>query len=288
MVALPASPAVVPLGCPNRAPAAARRPPLPTSPFAGDAAAGRAAPLRTGARAAPERRAAPPPPPQQAAQAGGRARTSARRSGSRRATSSRWSPRRRPRPRAGTETPSGSHEVPVEDGKPLEDRYVDDGSVTVEDRKKFSLRAGGTAAGVPVVAGAMPGERMSDAEMMNEIGGSKTGRWPSPASPWPRSSRSCSSRSRARAKSRRQYRPPHRARRHGQDRRGGTAAPAPPKAAEPQAPAAPAEEPLSPRRQGGRSCPRDGAGHRQGALGEAQAAEAHERQEEALAPAQFS
>jgi hypothetical protein len=73
-----------------------------------------------------------------------------------------------------TETPSGSHDVPVEDAKPLEDRYVDDGSVTVEDRKKFSLRAGATSAGVPVVGGAMPGERMSDAEMINEIGGKRT------------------------------------------------------------------------------------------------------------------
>ena len=70
-----------------------------------------------------------------------------------------------------TETPSGGHQIPAEDAKPLEDRYVDDGSVTVEDRKKFSLRAGGTAAGVPVVAGSIPGERMSDAEMINEIGG---------------------------------------------------------------------------------------------------------------------
>jgi len=71
------------------------------------------------------------------------------------------------------ESPSGSHDVPVEDAKPLEDRYLDDGSLTVEDRKKFSLRAGGTAAGVPVVAAQIPGERMSDDEMMSEIGGGK-------------------------------------------------------------------------------------------------------------------
>jgi hypothetical protein len=64
-------------------------------------------------------------------------------------------------------------EAPVEDVKPLEDRYKDDGSVTVEDRKKFSLRSGGTAAGLPVVAGVVPGERMSDNEMINEIGGGK-------------------------------------------------------------------------------------------------------------------
>ena len=70
------------------------------------------------------------------------------------------------------ETPS-SPEMPAEDGKPLEDRYVDDGSVTVDDRKKFSLRAGGTAAGVPAVGGAIPGERMSESEMLDEIGGGK-------------------------------------------------------------------------------------------------------------------
>jgi hypothetical protein len=64
-------------------------------------------------------------------------------------------------------------ELPVEDAKPLEDRYKDDGSVTVEDRKKFSLRSGGTAAGLPVVAGVVPGERMSDNEMISEIGGGK-------------------------------------------------------------------------------------------------------------------
>ena len=45
-----------------------------------------------------------------------------------------------------------------------------DGTVTVEDRKKFSLRAGATSAGVPAVAGSIPGDRMSDAEMINEIG----------------------------------------------------------------------------------------------------------------------
>jgi hypothetical protein len=64
-------------------------------------------------------------------------------------------------------------ELPVEDAKPLEDRYVDDGSVTVEDRKNFSLRSGGTSAGLPTVGAAMPGERMTEAEMLNEIGGRK-------------------------------------------------------------------------------------------------------------------
>jgi hypothetical protein len=71
------------------------------------------------------------------------------------------------------ETPSAGHELPAEDGKPLEDRYLDDGSVTVEDRKKFSLRSGGTSAGVPAVGGEIPGDRMSEAEMLNEIGGGK-------------------------------------------------------------------------------------------------------------------
>ena len=35
-----------------------------------------------------------------------------------------------------------SRRLPAEDAKPLEDRYLDDGTVTVEDRKKFSLRCG--------------------------------------------------------------------------------------------------------------------------------------------------
>ena len=68
--------------------------------------------------------------------------------------------------------PSEEPEAPAEDVRPLEDRYVDDGSVTVEDRKKFSLRSGGTATALPSV-GSMPGERMSDAEMVGEIGGKK-------------------------------------------------------------------------------------------------------------------
>jgi hypothetical protein len=64
-------------------------------------------------------------------------------------------------------------DLPVEDAKPLEDRYLDDGSVTVDDRKKFSLRSGGTATGLPTVGGSMPGERMSETEMLNEMGGRK-------------------------------------------------------------------------------------------------------------------
>jgi hypothetical protein len=64
-------------------------------------------------------------------------------------------------------------EMPVEDGKPLEDRYVDDGSVTVEDRHKFSLGSGGTAASMPAARAETPGDRMSESEMLNEIGGRK-------------------------------------------------------------------------------------------------------------------
>jgi hypothetical protein len=56
---------------------------------------------------------------------------------------------------------------------PLDERYVDDGSVTADDRKKFSLRSGATSTALPTVGGQMPGERMSDAEVMGEIGGKK-------------------------------------------------------------------------------------------------------------------
>jgi hypothetical protein len=68
--------------------------------------------------------------------------------------------------------PAEEPEAPAEDARPLEDRYVDDGTVTTEDRKKFSLRSGGTATALPTV-GSVPGERMSEAEMVGEIGGRK-------------------------------------------------------------------------------------------------------------------
>jgi Protein kinase domain len=64
-------------------------------------------------------------------------------------------------------------ELPVVDAKPLEDRYVDDGSVTVDDRKAYSLRSGATSTALPTVGGVVPGERMSEAEMIGEIGGGK-------------------------------------------------------------------------------------------------------------------
>src|SRR5260221_7481545 len=74
--------------------------------------------------------------------------------------------------RSATPTPAaGEPALSVDETKPLEDRYVDDGSVTVEDRKKFSLRSGGTATSLPTVAAAVPGARMSETEMLDEIGG---------------------------------------------------------------------------------------------------------------------
>nr|HVY36515.1 serine/threonine-protein kinase [Polyangia bacterium] len=64
--------------------------------------------------------------------------------------------------------------LPIEsDAKPLEERYVDDGSISAEDRKKYSLRQGATSAALPTVGGKIPGERMSAEEMMGEIGGGK-------------------------------------------------------------------------------------------------------------------
>jgi hypothetical protein len=73
----------------------------------------------------------------------------------------------------GTPAPAPEPEVPVADAKPLEERYRDDGSVSVDDRKKYSLRSGATSAALPTVGGVIPGERMSAEEMMGEIGGGK-------------------------------------------------------------------------------------------------------------------
>jgi serine/threonine protein kinase len=64
---------------------------------------------------------------------------------------------------------------PAEETLPIEDRYVDDGTVTADDRKKFSLRAGQTAASLPVVRGRVPGESMSEAEVIREVSGSRKG-----------------------------------------------------------------------------------------------------------------
>ncbi|HEY7371689.1 MAG TPA: serine/threonine-protein kinase [Polyangia bacterium] len=68
---------------------------------------------------------------------------------------------------------AGAPAAPEEQAKPLSDQYVDDGTLTAEDRKKFSLRSGATSTALPTVGGAVPGERMSDAEVMGEIGGKK-------------------------------------------------------------------------------------------------------------------
>jgi hypothetical protein len=66
--------------------------------------------------------------------------------------------------------PAAEEELPTDDARPLEDRYVDDGSVTTEDRKKFSLRTGRTSTALPATAGAMPGEQMDERELVQEIG----------------------------------------------------------------------------------------------------------------------
>jgi hypothetical protein len=63
--------------------------------------------------------------------------------------------------------------VVAEDARPLEDRYVDDGSVTVEDRKKFSLRTGGTSTAIPTAGPEVPGEKMDEREIVGEISGGR-------------------------------------------------------------------------------------------------------------------
>jgi eukaryotic-like serine/threonine-protein kinase len=68
--------------------------------------------------------------------------------------------------------PSDTADVNV-DARPLEERYVDDGSVTVEDRKKFSLRTGGTVASIPTTGDHVPGEQMDEKEMVGEISGGR-------------------------------------------------------------------------------------------------------------------
>jgi hypothetical protein len=62
---------------------------------------------------------------------------------------------------------------PAEEVLPIEDRYVDDGTVTSDDRKKFSLRAGNTSAAMPAVRGRVPGERMSDEDVLREVSSSR-------------------------------------------------------------------------------------------------------------------
>jgi hypothetical protein len=72
-----------------------------------------------------------------------------------------------------TGKPVAEGPVVAEDARPLEDRYVDDGSVTVEDRKKFSLRTGGTATAMPTAGSAVPGEKMDEREIVGEISGGR-------------------------------------------------------------------------------------------------------------------
>jgi hypothetical protein len=71
---------------------------------------------------------------------------------------------------AASGKPPVEGEGPTDDVRPLEDRYVDDGSVTTEDRKKFSLRTGGTATALPAHGGPIPGEHMNESELVQEIG----------------------------------------------------------------------------------------------------------------------
>ncbi len=179
MVALPASPAAVPLGVPVQTRAAAPAPAASAHLQATPPPVAQPRPAEPAAAPA-ERRvapaaAAPAAAAQAAQQAGGQPDAKFRETlWFKKGDVEQMVAEAKAKASAGrAETPSGNHDVPVEDAKPLEDRYVDDGSVTVEDRKKFSLRAGGTAAGVPVVAGSIPGDRMSDVEMMSEIGGGK-------------------------------------------------------------------------------------------------------------------
>jgi serine/threonine-protein kinase len=63
--------------------------------------------------------------------------------------------------------------APAEDIRPIEDRYIDDGTVTTEDRKKFSLRTGGTATALPAVGRSVPGEGMSEKDVIDEIAGTR-------------------------------------------------------------------------------------------------------------------
>jgi serine/threonine-protein kinase len=74
---------------------------------------------------------------------------------------------------ASAPVPEPEAVIAAVEAKPLEDRYRDDGTVSVDDRKKYSLRSGATSTSLPTVGGAVPGERMSAEEMMGEIGGGK-------------------------------------------------------------------------------------------------------------------
>ena len=62
----------------------------------------------------------------------------------------------------------------ADEAKPLEDRYLDDGTLTADDRKNFSLRRGsGPNPTTQARGSAVPGDRMSENEVLEEIGGKK-------------------------------------------------------------------------------------------------------------------
>jgi len=76
-------------------------------------------------------------------------------------------------PGAPVAVPEPEAVVAAVEAKPLDERYRDDGTVSVDDRKKYSLRSGATSSSLPTVGGVVPGDRMSAEEMMGEIGGGK-------------------------------------------------------------------------------------------------------------------
>jgi len=64
--------------------------------------------------------------------------------------------------------------APPEDPKALEERYSDDGTLTAADHNKFSLGSTGNSGRVVAARGGeVPGERMSEDEVLNEIGSGK-------------------------------------------------------------------------------------------------------------------
>jgi hypothetical protein len=76
----------------------------------------------------------------------------------------------------GVRPVEGPEAVATEEVKPIEDRYKDDGTLTTEDRKKFSLRTGGTATALPTVKpGMVPGDAMTDQDVIREVSGSRRG-----------------------------------------------------------------------------------------------------------------
>ena len=64
--------------------------------------------------------------------------------------------------------------ISPDDPKALAERYTDDGTLTVADHNKFSLGSTGNSGRVVAARGEeIPGERMSDNEVLDEIGGGK-------------------------------------------------------------------------------------------------------------------